>query len=86
MSNEKSTAPAGTLAQLGERRSDFWWNLVYFLILGVAICFVLVNNDLDSIFSSTGIVILAVLALLELYPTIYLVKLLLRFRNNNRKS
>ena len=85
MSIEKSTASAGILEQLGERTSDFWWNLVYFLILGVAICFVLVNNDLDSIISTTGIIILAVLALLELYPTVYLVKLLLRFRNNNRQ-
>ncbi len=86
MSNEKSTASAGTLEQLGERTSDFWWNLVYFLILAVAICFVMVNNDLDSIISATGIAILSVLIILELYPTIYLVRLAIRFSSNNRQS
>ena len=82
MSNEKNTASAGTLEQLGERTSDFWWNLVYFLILAIAISFVLLNNDLDNIISATGIMILAVLVILELYPTIYLVKLAIRFKNN----
>ncbi len=81
MSNDKNTASATTLEQLGERTSDFWWNLVYFLILAVAISFVLVNNELDNIISATGIMILAVLAILELYPTIYLVKLAIRFKN-----
>jgi hypothetical protein len=82
VSNEKNTASAGTLEQLGERTSDFWWNLVYFLILAIAISFVLLNNDLDNIISATGIMILAVLVILELYPTIYLVKLAIRFKNN----
>lgn len=83
MSNEKSGAGEGTLERLGERSSDFWWNLVYFLILAVAIAFVMVNNDLDSIVSPTGIGILIVLGLLELYPTIYLVKLMLRLKGSS---
>ncbi len=48
MSDNKASSE-GILEQLGERKSDFWWNMVYFLILAVAIGFVLVNNDLDSI-------------------------------------
>ncbi|MBW7997783.1 MAG: hypothetical protein FVQ81_14670 [Candidatus Glassbacteria bacterium] len=86
MSDNKNTAVAGTLEKLGERRSDFWWNLVYFLILAIAIGFVLVNNDLASIISPAGIGILAVLGVLELYPTFYLVKLVLRLKNGRRDS
>ncbi len=84
MNNEKNAASAGTLEQLGERTSDFWWNLIYFLILAVAIGFVLANNELDSIVSATGIIILAVLGILELYPTIYLVKLVMRLRDSRQ--
>jgi len=85
VSENKHTAE-GVLEQLGERKSDFWWNLVYFVILAVAIGFVLVNNDLDSIVSPAGIGILAVLVILELYPTLYLVKLGLRIRENGRDT
>ena len=85
MSGNKTSA-AGLLEQLGERKSDFWWNMVYFLILALAIGFVLVNNDLDSIISPAGIGILVVLGFLEIYPTIYLVKLAMRLKENGRNA
>ena len=83
MSDGKKSSE-GILEQLGERQSDFWWNLVYFLILAVAIGFVLINNKLDSIISPAGIGILIVLGVLELYPTMYLVKLVRRLKGNGR--
>ena len=84
MSKEKNEERQGVLERMGERSSDFWWNLVYFVILAVAIGFVLVNNEMSRIASPTGIGVLLVLGVLELYPTIYLVKLAMRLRESGQ--
>jgi len=36
---------------------DLWGNLIYFLIVTIAICFVLVNNTLSQLMTTTGIVL-----------------------------
>jgi len=73
VSENKNTAE-GVLEQLGERKSDFWWNLVYFVILAVAIGFVLVNNDLDSIFSPAGVPVFPLKALIPLTGVLLLLQ------------
>ena len=73
--NHEQTAPRDEMGRETESGSDFWWNLVYFVILAVAIGFVIANNDMDSLFSATGIIVLAVLGVLAAYPSIYLVRL-----------
>ena len=82
--NKKSSE--NLIEQLGERKSDFWWNLAYFLILAVAIGFVLVNNDLNKIISPAGIGILLVLGILEVYPTLYLVRLAVHIKENGKNN
>ncbi len=69
--------PAGESEQ-EEKSSDIWWNVIYFLILTTAITFVLVNNRLPNLLSLTGGLILAVLVILDLFPVVYLARVILR--------
>ncbi|HLA40280.1 MAG TPA: hypothetical protein VJ417_09790 [Candidatus Glassbacteria bacterium] len=73
----------GALAAAGESRSDFWWNVVYFAILTIAIAFIIVNNDTTRLTSSTGLVILLVLVVLDAWPAVYLVRVLTAVIRNN---
>ncbi|MBN2289887.1 MAG: hypothetical protein JXQ83_11185 [Candidatus Glassbacteria bacterium] len=68
---EESAAAAGTMPH------DFWGNIVYFLIVTGAIGFVIVNNPLSMILTTTGIVVLAVLLILDLFAIIPLFRILL---------
>jgi len=74
----------GILAATGESLSDFWWNMVYFAILTVAIAFIVVNNDSSSLTSTTGLIILGVLVALDTWPAVYLAKVLVQVVRNNR--
>ena len=58
---------------------DLWGNLIYFLIVSIAICFVLVNNTLSQLMTTTGIVVLAVLFFLDLFAIIPLLRILFVF-------
>jgi len=58
---------------------DLWGNLIYFLIVTIAICFVLVNNTLSQLMTTTGIVVLAVLFFLDLFAIIPLLRILFVF-------
>ena len=58
---------------------DLLGNLIYFLIVSIAICFVLVNNTLSQLMTTTGIVVLAVLFFLDLFAIIPLLRILFVF-------
>ena len=58
---------------------DLWGNLIYFLIVSIAICFVLVNNTLSQLMTTTGIVVLSVLFFLDLFAIVPLVRILFVF-------
>ena len=78
--SKSSTSNFFTL--INEKPSDFWWNFVYFLILSTAITFILVNNSANTLRSTTALIILGLLLSLDIFPTIYMVKILLRFTRN----
>ncbi|HUU30097.1 MAG TPA: hypothetical protein VM123_20010 [archaeon] len=86
---EQKTAAEESISGLDQslegKTSDFWWNIVYFLILSIAITFILVNNSLADIISPTGIIILAVLVLLDVFPAAFLIKLLIRLLLHGRR-
>jgi len=58
---------------------DLWGNLIFFLIVSIAICFVLVNNTLSQLMTTTGIVVLSVLFFLDLFAIVPLVRILFVF-------
>ena len=58
---------------------DLWGNLIYFLIVSIAICFVLVNNTLSQLMTTTGIVVLAILFFLDLFAIVPLLRILFVF-------
>ena len=71
---------------INEKSSDFWWNFVYFLILSTTITFILVNNSANTLRGTTALIILGLLLSLDIFPTFYLVKILIRYsRNRNRQ-
>ena len=71
---------------INEKPSDFWWNFVYFLILSTTITFILVNNSANTLRGTTALIILGLLLSLDIFPTFYLVKILIRYsRNRNRQ-
>ena len=78
--SKSSTSSFFTL--INEKPSDFWWNFVYFLILSTAITFILVNNSANTLRSTTALIILGLLLSLDIFPTVYMVKILLRFTRN----
>jgi len=77
---------SGFYTAINEKPSDFWWNFAYFIILTTAITFILVNNSASTLKSATALIILGLLFSLDLYPTLYMVRILIRFsRNRNRQ-
>jgi hypothetical protein len=69
-----------------EKASDFWWNFAYFLILSTAITFILANNPSNTLRTTPALIILGLLLSLDVFPTFYLVKTLIRYSmNRNRK-
>ena len=58
---------------------DLWGNLIYFLIVTIAICFVLVNNTLSQLMTTTGIVVLSILFFLDLFAIVPLLRILFVF-------
>ena len=84
---QKTSSPAeksAFYASVEGKPADFWWNFAYFLILSIAITFILVNNTLENVLHPTGIVILSILGFLDIFPTVYLIKFLIRFRRIKR--
>lgn len=71
---------------INEKPSDFWWNFVYFLILSIAITFILVNNSANTLRGATALIILGILLSLDMFPTFYLVKALIRFTRNRYRQ
>ena len=76
---EARTARSNLYSYLVGKPSDFWWNVVYFVILSAAITFILINNTFSGLLRPTGIIILSVLILLDLFPAIYLARFLIRY-------
>jgi hypothetical protein len=70
----RATADQDQRAQAEPDSSDFWGNLVYFLILTTAIGFVLANNTSSLLLTHTGVVVLALLLFLDLFPIVHLVR------------
>ena len=69
-----------------EKASDFWWNFAYFLILSTAITFILANNPSNTLTTTPALIILGLLLCLDVFPTFYLVRTLIRYSlNRNRK-
>ena len=69
-----------------EKPSDFWWNFSYFLILSTSITFILANNSSNVLRTIPALIILGLLLSLDIFPTLYLVKTLIRYSlNRNRK-
>jgi len=84
----KRTNPSGTTSVKSAEVSrndtriipqDFWGNIIYFVIVSSAIFFVLVNNPLSRLMTTTGIVVLAVLFIFDLFAIIPLSRILLTF-------
>ena len=73
--------PAGEISNSTARTvpQDLWGNIIYFLIVTSAICFVLVNNTLSRLMTTTGIVVLSILFILDLFAIVPLFRLLLMF-------
>jgi hypothetical protein len=82
--NNPSSAGSGTVKSAVEVphaashtvAHDFWGNMIFFLLVTIAICFVLVNNSPGMLFSTTGIVVLSILLLLDLLAIIPLIRIL----------
>ena len=67
---------------------DLWGNLIFFVIVTTAIVFVLINNPASALLSTTGIIVLAVLFLLDLLSIVPLTRILLAYlilRPKNKK-
>ncbi|MFC1613852.1 hypothetical protein ACFL5K_00975 [Gemmatimonadota bacterium] len=82
--NNPSSAGTGTVKSADEVSHaashtvahDFWGNMIFFLLVTIAICFVLANNTPGMLLSTTGIVVLSILLLLDLLAIIPLIRLL----------
>ena len=70
--------------RINEKPSDFWWNFVYFLILTTAITFILVNNSSHTLQSAAALTILGLLLCLDIFPALYLMKVLIRYSSLKR--
>ncbi len=77
MSGSKNRTSTGAEAQTAVMESstgDFWGNLIYFMVLSVAISFILANNTVESLTSATGLIILGILLVLDAFPAYHLVR------------
>ncbi|MCE5270678.1 hypothetical protein LLH00_05280 [bacterium] len=57
-----------------DSRGDFWGNFFYFLVLSIAITFILANNTVQALTSTTGAIILGLLVLLDVFPAFHLAR------------
>ena len=64
--------------RINERPSDFWWNFVYFVILTTALTFILVNNSVLTLRGVTALTIIGLLLCLDIFPALYLTKIIIR--------
>jgi len=83
---EARTARSNLYSYLVGKPSDFWWNVVYFVILSAAITFILINNTFSGLLRPTGIIILSVLILLDLFPAVYLARFVIRYIRLKRQN
>lgn len=83
---EARTARSNLYSYLVGKPSDFWWNVVYFVILSAAITFILINNTFSGLLRPTGIIIISVLILLDLFPAVYLARFVIRYIRLKRQN
>ncbi len=81
MSGKKSPARSrdtqaenALIAAERDSQGDFWGNFFYFLVLSIAITFILANNTVQALTSTSGVIILGLLVLLDIFPAYHLAR------------